>query len=109
MSSVGAAVIVCTAAKQTDVCEDKMGVLICGGGQTIRVRDAWYGSTRNSNCRGDTARCNTLEKANKSIIRDLKDRCNRKSMCTMRPGNDLWGSDPCPGTRKLLRVDYDCK
>ncbi|XP_014665467.1 PREDICTED: adhesion G protein-coupled receptor L1-like [Priapulus caudatus] len=106
---VGTAIVACIAAKQTDICENETGRLRCRGSETIRIKNAWYGSTRNSNCRGDTERCNTLEKADKDTLDRMRNRCNRKGSCDLTPANRLWGSDPCPGTAKLLRVEYDCK
>lgn len=67
----------------------------------IDVENAIYGRTED-NCNSWKSDCNYNVK---SIV---KEQCNMNNECTIKDFNDKFG-DPCSGTNKTLKIDWDCK
>ncbi|XP_021361884.1 uncharacterized protein LOC110455822 isoform X3 [Mizuhopecten yessoensis] len=95
--------------KQQIICENKPGNVTCPTHTVIRIKDANYGFTKETeNC--DTNKIFPPKKncrhANSTAI--MRQLCNRKQTCTVTPSNRFFGSDPCSWTTKLLNISYTC-
>ena len=96
-----------SAEKQRKVCESRKLSLQCRGKSRITITYAMYGRLTKGICRGFhlfwSTKCNSSQSLPK-----VKSRCEGKKSCSVYAKNNVFG-DPCPGTRKYLKVKYRCK
>ena len=76
----------------------------------IQIESANYGRSvsESEECPYDRSHEDDVECGNqRRSLRKVAERCNRRSACTVKASNDVFG-DPCRGTYKYLEVTYYC-
>jgi len=86
-------------------CEKNWLKIVCPSGQSINIKGAMYGrDNKDLTCGGPIRNIKCKSMVSLSVV---KSRCQSQKTCSMPATNHVFG-DPCPGTKKFLRVAYDC-
>jgi hypothetical protein len=91
------------------VCQESSSTLTfnCPESQTIQVTNAAFGRSDSSTCCNNVNVCkNTNCKTDVTTI--VSGICNLLNICTIYNAFALFGNDPCWGTSKYVKVDYNC-
>ena len=94
--------------KHGNICEGTRKSITCGSNEVIYVKEAWYGRKSGTICRHPYMRdraCSTDPEKSLQIVKDL---CDLKRVCTIKPTNRMFG-DPCYNTYKYLSLSYGCQ
>jgi uncharacterized protein YxeA len=92
--------------QSTIACEGSTLKFNCPASQTIQVTSAVYGRSDSSICCNDANVCkNTNCKTDVTTI--VSGICNLLNICSIPGASGLFG-DPCVGTSKYVKVDYNC-
>lgn len=93
-----------SAAPMARTCDGDTLELACTGGKTIHITSAMYGRTSNDVCgHGATTTCRAS-----SSLNIVMSHCEGKPSCSLKTLAKEFGTDPCPGTKKYLEVDFEC-
>ncbi|XP_078356759.1 L-rhamnose-binding lectin CSL3-like [Oculina patagonica] len=95
----------CIEAKSIVICEHRRATLSCPGGKKVNVLTASYGRHDRSTCPHSSIRTTNCHAGNSLTI--AKARCTNKTRCSLFASNSVFG-DPCRGTYKYLKVEYQC-
>lgn len=87
------------------LCEGNKGTIHCLGGGKIKVHSASYGRDDGSTCPSSSIKTTNCHAGNSLSI--VLNECNEKPSCELDSDNSVFG-DPCKGTHKYLRVEYEC-
>ena len=92
--------------QSTFACEGAALTFNCSASQTIQVTNAVFGRSDSSTCCTDANVCkNTNCKTDVTTI--VSGICNLLNICSI-PGVSGLFRDPCWGTSKYVKVDYNC-
>lgn len=87
------------------VCEGRTAFLKCYDGKKIAVVSATYGRQSRAPCaNGNYINTNCA----KDVMQYAKHYCHGKSLCFPAANSAILG-DPCPGTSKYFKMEYECK
>lgn len=106
-SSTTSTTTTATRSGYTIACEGSNLELSCPSNQAIKISYANYGRLDNSICCYDPSLCLNINCVSSNATLIASSYCSSKSSCSL-PAYNSFFSDPCGGTYKYLKVDYDC-
>ncbi|XP_048579859.1 uncharacterized protein LOC5521691 isoform X2 [Nematostella vectensis] len=92
-----------TAPETKIICEFSSAILSCPASTTITIQSANFGRTSSAPC-GMISVTNCVN----NVTDRMKDLCEGKNFCSVRPVTGLFGNDPCPSVTKYLETTYTC-
>merc|ERR1712110_1097904 len=99
--------------KRTDiksmvVCEHQESQLRCEAGESVNVKEAWYGRKSEKICPHKSAKNNDCSSKPAVTLAAIKKVCQGRLYCLISPSQLKLG-DPCRGTSKYLSLSYECE
>jgi hypothetical protein len=86
-------------------CEGSSLNLSCPSNRTVQITNAFFGRNDNSTCCPEATKCANIN-CFQNVTETVSTFCNSTS-CSI-PANTKTYTDPCKGTYKYLKVDFNC-
>ena len=87
------------------VCERSQKTISCPGDLRIRLKSSFWGRSDTTTCRTGSFWRTSCSDPTINVL--YKRTCERKNSCTVSAHASQLG-DPCPGTSKYVRIQYEC-
>jgi len=88
------------------ICEGSSLNVSCPSPRTVQITNASFGRNDNSTCCPKAINCLNIN-CFKNVTNIVSSFCNSNFSCSI-PANTKTFSDPCMGTYKYLKVDFNC-
>ena len=88
-------------------CEGFLLTINCPLDQTIQITTATYGRTDNSTCYSNAEQC-AKTNCMLDVTSIVSNYCQSKTNCILTASINTFGYDPCAGTYKYTKLDYNC-
>ena len=100
--------LVSKAPKFQRICHYSRSVIGCPAGLVIKINSSFWGRRSRDVCRYISITNCGLDKI-ATTTKDIQHQCNRVERCELHASeSETYLSNPCPGIRKYLEVNYSC-